>query len=88
MVLLSGLQPDADIRIEFTGIRPGEKLYEELSAYEENTLSTPHPQIRVLARTPVAANTLIRGLDDLGLAIEEGDIGSALETLQELVQRL
>ena len=49
MILLCGLKPDTDIRIEFSGIRPGEKLCEKLSAYEEDTLPTQHSQIRVLA---------------------------------------
>src|SRR5712691_6243263 len=49
MVLLSGLRPDRDIRIVYSGIRPGEKLCEEISALEEDTMPTPHSQIRVFA---------------------------------------
>jgi FlaA1/EpsC-like NDP-sugar epimerase len=49
LILLSGLRPDQDVRIEFTGVRPGEKLYEELSAYEEDTLPTFHEKIKVFA---------------------------------------
>ncbi|MFT5777799.1 MAG: FlaA1/EpsC-like NDP-sugar epimerase, partial [Crocinitomicaceae bacterium] len=45
MIKLSGLELGKDIEINFTGLRPGEKLYEELLAKEENTLSTHHPQI-------------------------------------------
>ena len=48
LILLSGLRPDQDIRIEFTGVRPGEKLHEELSTLEENTLPTYHEKIRIL----------------------------------------
>ncbi|MGD0015453.1 MAG: polysaccharide biosynthesis protein, partial [Bryobacteraceae bacterium] len=48
LILLSGLRPDEDIRIAFTGVRPGEKLYEELSTYEENTVPTFHEKIRML----------------------------------------
>ena len=47
LVLLNGLRPDVDIRIEFTGMRPGEKLFEELSAHDENTLATRHAKIRI-----------------------------------------
>lgn len=47
MILLSGLRPNRDVRIEFTGIRPGEKLYEELSSLDESTAATRHEKIRV-----------------------------------------
>ncbi len=47
MVQLSGLELGKDIQIEFSGLRPGEKLYEELLATHENTLPTPHPKILV-----------------------------------------
>lgn len=45
MIQLSGLELGKDIEIKITGLRPGEKLYEELLAREENTLPTHHPQI-------------------------------------------
>jgi FlaA1/EpsC-like NDP-sugar epimerase len=52
MIRLSGLSDD-DIGIEYTGLRPGEKLYEEPLADAEATLPTPHPKLRVaLARVP------------------------------------
>lgn len=46
MIRLSGLSEDA-IKIVFTGLRPGEKLYEELLADEEQTRATPHPKLRI-----------------------------------------
>ena len=45
MILLSGLVPEKDIKIVYTGLRPGEKLYEELLSDKETTLPTHHPKI-------------------------------------------
>ncbi len=47
MIRLAGLEPGKDIQISFVGLRPGEKLYEELLADEENTVPTHHPKIMV-----------------------------------------
>jgi len=47
MIQLAGLKPDEDIKIEFTGTRPGEKLYEELASILDDTVSTDHEQVRV-----------------------------------------
>lgn len=47
MIKLSGLEPDDDIKIEYSGLRPGEKLYEELLNNAENTLQTYHEKILI-----------------------------------------
>ncbi len=47
MLKLSGLKEGRDIEIQFTGLRPGEKLYEELLASDENSLETHHPKILI-----------------------------------------
>lgn len=55
MIRLSGLQED-EIKIEYVGLRPGEKLYEELLADDEHTMPTPHEKLRIAqARTTNAA---------------------------------
>jgi FlaA1/EpsC-like NDP-sugar epimerase len=51
IIRLSGLEPYRDIDIEFTGLRPGEKLFEELSLTEEGAERTRHPKIWI-GRTP------------------------------------
>ena len=66
MIRLSGLDEDR-IRIEYTGLRPGEKLYEELLADDESTLPTPHPKLRV-AKARV---------------VDEGMCGNCLEWLSQ-----
>ena len=47
MITLAGLEPDKDILIEYTGLRPGEKLYEEVLSNTENTIPSEHDRIRV-----------------------------------------
>ena len=47
MITLAGFKPDKDIKIEYTGLRPGEKLYEEVLSNKENTDPTSHDRIRV-----------------------------------------
>lgn len=62
MIKLSGLQ-EQDIRIEFTGLRPGEKLYEELLADDENTLPTSHEKLRIAQARSADALWLTNLLD-------------------------
>jgi FlaA1/EpsC-like NDP-sugar epimerase len=52
LILLSGFRPGHDIQIAFTGMRPGEKLYEELNLDGEASLSTYHPKIKIFRGNP------------------------------------
>lgn len=64
MIQLSGLKLGKDIQIKYTGLRPGEKLYEELLAKEENTLPTHHPKI-LIARTREEDESQIQRVQEL-----------------------
>ncbi len=69
MIRLSGMS-EADIKIEFTGLRPGEKLYEELLASDETTRPTHHPKVRIARARSVD--------DELWLARLERWLGTGL----------
>jgi len=56
MIRLSGFQPDRDIEIRFTGLKPGEKLHEELQHLRANCTDTAHPRIKRLTSEPAPLN--------------------------------
>jgi FlaA1/EpsC-like NDP-sugar epimerase len=65
LIRLSGLEPEQDIEIKFTGMRPGEKLFEEIAVDEENVDKTKHPKIFVGRFRPQALGEVERGLAEL-----------------------
>jgi len=85
MIKLSGLELNKDISIEITGLRPGEKLYEELLASSENTLPTHHPKIMV-AKVETYSNKAIKEhLDILTEIMIDGDIVGMVRKVKAIV---
>ena len=81
MISLSGYKPNEDIPIHITGLRPGEKLYEELLADEENTIPTHHPKIK-------AARVRQHDIRVVGKAVTEMVTATRIESEMELVCRM
>jgi FlaA1/EpsC-like NDP-sugar epimerase len=81
MIRLSGKEPGTDIAIEFVGVRPGEKLHEELWSESETVSPSTHEAIMLVTRPPIDATWLEDELDELSRLVEAG------ETL-ELIGRL
>jgi FlaA1/EpsC-like NDP-sugar epimerase len=86
LIRLSGLEPDIDVPIQFTGVRPGEKLKEEILLAEEGILSTEHQKIFVallgVEPDPVA---LQQGVELLEQAAAAGEAGRIRALLQDIV---
>ncbi len=87
LIRLSGLEPDVDVAIQFTGTRPGEKLREEVLLAEEGTEATSAEQIftGILGEEPDPEG-LVRGVEGLAAAAEAGDQRRIRLLLQELVR--
>ena len=73
LILLSGHTPDEDIKIVFTGLREGEKMFEELLMDEETTVPTPHRSIMVSKGVEISYEHLESKIADLEHAIEGTD---------------
>jgi len=87
LVRLSGLEPDKDIEVRFTGIRPGEKLFEELSTASEGIQRTAHPKIFVGTYDSPALEDLRAELDQVD-RLCESDPASLRRALERLVPEL
>ena len=85
LIRLSGLEPERDIPIVFTGLRPGEKLYEELKLDGEEMKPTPHQKIHVLDGGQVSFLQVQRWVDDLGELVRQKNIAGLVAKLQEIV---
>lgn len=85
MIILAGLVPDKDIKIEYTGLRPGEKLYEELITEGENILPTHHEKIKIFHGTPEPYDRMERWLDRVRTSLADRDGAGAVSLLKELI---
>lgn len=77
MIKLAGLQPEKDIKIVYTGLRPGEKLYEELLNVGEHTMPTHHPKIKIAKVITYPYQEVVGSIEEL-LDINELDDDVAL----------
>ena len=84
LIRLSGFEPDVDIPIVFIGLRPGEKLHEQLTSATEQTLPTRYEKIRIV-RTDGSETLSLDRLDHLRVAVESRDEKAIVRRLQELV---
>ena len=82
LIQLHGLEPDKDIKLVYTGLRPGEKLYEELLTSEEGTASTKHEKIFKAKINPLDTTELKRDLDILA---NNRDTMTILQTIKRMI---
>jgi FlaA1/EpsC-like NDP-sugar epimerase len=85
LILLSGLQPHKDIKIKFIGLRPGEKLYEELFTEDETMLPTHHPKISIAQVADIDYNTFLFRIDKIIGSLYRISEEKVVEEMQEIV---
>jgi FlaA1/EpsC-like NDP-sugar epimerase len=84
MIRLAGLVPEEDIKIVYTGLRPGEKLYEELLTRDEKTLPTHHDKIKI-ARVVPCCDQAVKDIEELISISRHGDDYALVKKMKELV---
>ncbi len=85
MIELAGLVPDKDIKIKYTGLRPGEKLYEEKLSNKENTLPTPNERILIAKVRDYEYDVACKFVDELNLLSRNVDIDALVKLMKEIV---
>jgi len=85
MVKLAGLQPDKDIKIVYTGLRPGEKLYEELLNQGEHTMPTHHPKIKIAQVITYPYKEVSSDITELLTLNEQHDDVALVNKMKEIV---
>jgi FlaA1/EpsC-like NDP-sugar epimerase len=85
MIRLANLEIGRDIQIEFTGLRPGEKLYEELLHSSENSLPTHHPRIMIAKQRDNGSHSTENEIQELIAATESEDSMQLVRRMKRLV---
>jgi FlaA1/EpsC-like NDP-sugar epimerase len=85
LIRLSGFEPGRDIEIQFTGLRPGEKLYEELITEGEGIVATPHEKIFMLRGNSIQRDALLSKISDLCQLAAKQNAPKIKEKLKEIV---
>jgi len=85
MIRLAGLTPNVDIKIEFTGLRPGEKLHEELLLQEEQLIETHHPKIKISKKVCYSYLHVNKAINDLIELNNDGDDFAIVKKMKEIV---
>ena len=85
MIYLAGYKPDVDIRIEYSGLRPGEKLYEEVLATNENTMPTDHSCIRIAKVRDYDFDEAKTSVDELDKLSREVRIADMVKLMKQIV---
>jgi len=85
LIRLSGLEPYRDVPIVFTGLRPGEKLHEELMSAEERTEPTQLRKVRIVKTSEPESDSLAKSLDRLAALTAVGSHRDVLDALRNLV---
>jgi FlaA1/EpsC-like NDP-sugar epimerase len=85
MIRLAGLRPDQDVRIEYTGLRPGEKLFEELFHGREPPVPTGHEGLLIAVPRTAESSTVGRAIDEMAGFCHAGDVARALDCVHALV---
>ena len=85
MIRLSGKEPERDIRVEYIGVRPGEKMHEDLIGEHETASPTGHPKIVRVTRSTVEAAWLQERLEELEHLVEEGDTLELVSSLSHMM---
>ena len=86
LILLSGKKPGEDVKITYTGLRPGEKPFEELFHDTEELIATPHPKTLLARSRKVDLSVLEQSLDALATAAARNDSAEMRRLIDELVQ--